>query len=156
MTQKEGRDGTDLCGHADVVTVPVRLAFIPRTTSQMPTIRQQACRCLFRKGEGKGQRGQRRSDLKQRDRKSKRTIPACRSTVAILLLAPGTSSFDWTSFSTARTTPSLHRRPITVPALSTALFAYSTCHKARMSVMLLALPIDCPATLCIGLLKLSG
>ena len=67
---------------------------------------------------------------------SRRTIPACKSTVAILLLAPGTRSFDWTSFSTARTTPSLHRRPITVPALSTALFAYSTCQRARVSVML--------------------
>jgi hypothetical protein len=48
------------------------------------------------------------------------------STVAILLLAPGFSSLDATIFSTASTTPSLHRIPIEVPPFSTAFTAYST------------------------------
>jgi hypothetical protein len=42
------------------------------------------------------------------------------------LLALGLSSLDVTSFSTASTTPSLHRMPIEVPPFSTALTAYST------------------------------
>ncbi len=55
------------------------------------------------------------------------TTPACKSTVAMRLLAPGTSSLLWTNFSTANTIPSLHLNPIAVPLLSTAFCAYSTC-----------------------------
>lgn len=67
-----------------------------------------------------------------RERRSSRsrgkpTIPMCLSTVLILLLLPGTSSLLPISFSTARTTPSLQRKPIAVPPFSTALVAYSTC-----------------------------
>uniref|UniRef100_A0A915IHF4 Uncharacterized protein n=1 Tax=Romanomermis culicivorax TaxID=13658 RepID=A0A915IHF4_ROMCU len=36
------------------------------------------------------------------------------------------NNFDWTKFSTAMTTPSLHEKAMAVSALSTALFAYST------------------------------
>jgi len=54
------------------------------------------------------------------------TTPKCLSTVAMRLLAPGLSSFDAMTFSTASTTPSLHRMPIEVPPFSTALMAYST------------------------------
>lgn len=54
------------------------------------------------------------------------TIPILRSTVAILLFAPGFRSLLVMIFSTARTTPSLHLIPIDVPAFSTALTAYST------------------------------
>lgn len=54
------------------------------------------------------------------------TSPTCLSTVAILLLLPGTKSLLPISFSTARTTPSLHRIPMAVPPFSTALVAYST------------------------------
>jgi hypothetical protein len=43
------------------------------------------------------------------------------STVAILLFAPGLSSLLVTSFSSASTTPSLHRMPTAVPPFSTAL-----------------------------------
>jgi len=50
----------------------------------------------------------------------------CESMVAIRLFAPGFSSFDAMTFSTARTTPSLARMPIEVPPFSTALTAYST------------------------------
>lgn len=46
--------------------------------------------------------------------------------MAILLFAPGFSSFDVMTFSTAKTTPSLHRMPIDVPPFSTAFTAYST------------------------------
>ena len=53
-------------------------------------------------------------------------MPTCSSTWNILLFAPGSYSFDVTSFSTANTTPSFPRRPITVPEFSTALAAYST------------------------------
>ena len=80
------------------------------------------------------------------------TKPACKSTLPIRRLLPGTSNFDCTSFSTPNTTPSLHVIPITVliddskkhlasitsssgqpihkkkryPAFSVALTAYST------------------------------
>lgn len=55
-----------------------------------------------------------------------RTTPRCLSMVAMRLLAPGFSSLDVMTFSTARTTPSLARMPIEVPPFSTALTAYST------------------------------
>lgn len=55
------------------------------------------------------------------------TTPIFLSTVAILLFALGFNSLLVTSFSSARTTPSLHRIPIAVPPFSTALTAYSTC-----------------------------
>jgi hypothetical protein len=58
--------------------------------------------------------------------KKARTAPMCESIVAIRLFAPGFSSFDAMTFSTARTTPSLARMPIEVPPFSTALTAYST------------------------------
>jgi hypothetical protein len=48
------------------------------------------------------------------------------STVAIRLFALGLRSLLDTSFSRARTTPSLHRIPIAVPPFSTAFRAYST------------------------------
>lgn len=54
------------------------------------------------------------------------TIPTCLSTVNIRLFDDSTNSLDVTSFSTARTTPSLHRKPIAVPPFSTAFEAYST------------------------------
>jgi hypothetical protein len=54
------------------------------------------------------------------------TMPMLRSTVAILLFAPGLSSLLVTSFSRASTTPSLHFMPTAVPPFSTALTAYST------------------------------
>lgn len=54
------------------------------------------------------------------------TMPIPRSTVAILLLAPGFSNLLVTSFSNASTTPSLHFMPTAVPPFSTALTAYST------------------------------
>lgn len=54
------------------------------------------------------------------------TTPMFRSTVAILLFAPGLRSLLDMIFSTARTTPSLHRIPIAVPPFSTAFTAYST------------------------------
>jgi len=54
------------------------------------------------------------------------TIPICLSTVDIRLFDVPTNSFDMTSFSTARTTPSLHLKPIAVPPFSTAFAAYST------------------------------
>jgi hypothetical protein len=53
-------------------------------------------------------------------------MPMFLSTVAILLFAPGLSSLLVTSFSSASTTPSLHRMPTAVPPFSTALTAYST------------------------------
>ena len=55
-----------------------------------------------------------------------RTTPRFLSTVAMRLLAPGLSSFEVMTFSTARTTPSLQRMPTDVPPFSTALTAYST------------------------------
>lgn len=54
------------------------------------------------------------------------TRPALRSTVAILLLAPGLRSFEEMIFSEARTMPCLVRIPIHVPPFSTAFTAYST------------------------------
>jgi hypothetical protein len=54
------------------------------------------------------------------------TAPICLSIVAMRLLAPGFSSLLEMTFSTARTTPSLHRMPMEVPPFSTALTAYST------------------------------
>lgn len=66
------------------------------------------------------------TELQGREGGDERTTPRCLSTVAIRLFAPGFSSLDATTFSTARTTPSLHRIPIDVPAFSTALTAYST------------------------------
>ena len=42
------------------------------------------------------------------------TIPICRSTLCIRRFEEGTSSFEWISFSTASTTPSLHLIPIAV------------------------------------------
>ena len=54
------------------------------------------------------------------------TAPICLSIVAIRLLAPGFKSLLLMTFSTARTTPSLHRIPTDVPPFSTALTAYST------------------------------
>lgn len=54
------------------------------------------------------------------------TAPIWESTVAIRLLAPDFWSLDATTFSTARTTPSLQRMPMDVPPFSTALTAYST------------------------------
>ena len=60
------------------------------------------------------------------DSLSSLTMPTFRSTVAIRLFAPGLSNLLVTSFSTARTTPSLHLIPIEVPPFSTALVAYST------------------------------
>jgi len=54
------------------------------------------------------------------------TIPIWLSTLAILLLLPGTNSLLPINFSTARTTPSLQRIPIAVPPFSTAFVAYST------------------------------
>lgn len=53
-------------------------------------------------------------------------MPTWRSTVAILLFAPGFRSLLVMIFSTAKTTPPLHRMPIAVPPFSTALTAYST------------------------------
>lgn len=53
-------------------------------------------------------------------------MPTWRSTVAIRLFAPGFSSLLVMIFSTASTTPSLHRMPMAVPPFSTALTAYST------------------------------
>jgi hypothetical protein len=53
-------------------------------------------------------------------------MPRCLSTVAMRLLALGLRSLEVMIFSTARTTPSLHRMPIEVPPFSTALTAYST------------------------------
>ncbi len=64
--------------------------------------------------------------LRRRKASWARTTPRCRSTVAIRLFAPGFSSFDPTTFSTASTTPSRQRMPIDVPPVSTALTAYST------------------------------
>ena len=58
-------------------------------------------------------------------RQGKRTTPRCLSTVAMRLFAPGLRSLDATTFSTASTTPSLHRMPTEVPPFSTALTAYS-------------------------------
>ena len=52
--------------------------------------------------------------------------PACADTVATRRLLDGRSIFDSMTFSTPRTTPSLHFMPTTVPAFSTALVAYST------------------------------
>ena len=57
----------------------------------------------------------------------KHTTPMFLSTVAIRLFALGFNSLLVTSFSRARTTPSLHLMPIAVPPFSTALTAYSTC-----------------------------
>lgn len=54
------------------------------------------------------------------------TMPMLLSTVAIRLFASFFSSFDGMSFSSARTTPSLHLIPIDVPPFSTAFTAYST------------------------------
>jgi hypothetical protein len=54
------------------------------------------------------------------------TAPICLSIVAIRLFAPGFNSLLEMTFSTARTTPSLHRMPMEVPPFSTALTAYST------------------------------
>lgn len=54
------------------------------------------------------------------------TAPMCESMVAMRLLAPGFSSFEAMTFSTARTTPSLALIPMEVPPFSTALTAYST------------------------------
>jgi hypothetical protein len=54
------------------------------------------------------------------------TTPRCLSTVAMRLLALALSSLDVTIFSTASTTPSLHRMPTEVPPFSTAFTAYST------------------------------
>jgi len=45
----------------------------------------------------------------------------CRSTVCIRRLAPGRRSFEVTSFSTARTTPSFTRIPIAVLGISDVL-----------------------------------
>lgn len=61
------------------------------------------------------------------------TMPMFRSTVAIRLFAPALSSLLVTSFSSASTTPSLHRMPTAVPPFSTALTAYSTwfCERGR-------------------------
>ena len=56
-----------------------------------------------------------------------RTMPKFRSTDSILLFAPGLRSLLLIIFSTASTTPSLHRIPIAVPPFSTAFDAYSTC-----------------------------
>jgi hypothetical protein len=56
----------------------------------------------------------------------KLTAPICLSIVAIRLLAFGLRSLLVTSFSIARTTPSLHLIPIDVPPFSTAFTAYST------------------------------
>lgn len=61
-----------------------------------------------------------------RDEAGIRTMPMFRSTVAILLFAPGFNNLLVINFSTARTTPSLHLIPIAVPPFSTALTAYST------------------------------
>jgi len=54
-------------------------------------------------------------------------MPIFLSTVAILLFAPAFNNLLLTSFSRARTTPSLHLMPTAVPPFSTALTAYSTC-----------------------------
>jgi len=54
------------------------------------------------------------------------TAPTCLSTVAIRLFASFFSSLLDTSFSNAKTTPSLHLMPIAVPPFSTAFTAYST------------------------------
>ncbi len=54
------------------------------------------------------------------------TTPRCRSTVAIRLFAPDFSNLEVMTFSTASTTPSLHRMPMEVPPFSTAFTAYST------------------------------
>lgn len=48
------------------------------------------------------------------DRRGTGTTPTCLSTVCIRRFALGRRSFEVTSFSTARTTPSLTRRPIAV------------------------------------------
>lgn len=63
-----------------------------------------------------------------------RTMPTWRSAVVIFLFAPGFRSLLVTIFSTARTTPSLHRIPMMVPPFSTAFMAYSTyrdCERGR-------------------------
>ena len=44
----------------------------------------------------------------------RRTRPMCLSIVCMRLLASGTRSLEWTSFSTASTTPSFTRRPMAV------------------------------------------
>ena len=53
-------------------------------------------------------------------------MPACRSTVDILLLQPGFNSFEVMIFSQAKTTPCFVRIPMQVPPFSTAFTAYST------------------------------
>lgn len=50
------------------------------------------------------------------------TMPICLSTVWMRRLAPGTRSFEWMSFSTARTTPSWTLRPIAV--LNDTIYGY--------------------------------
>ena len=54
------------------------------------------------------------------------TTPTLRSTVAMRLFAPAFSNLLEMIFSTASTTPSLHRIPTAVPPFSTAFTAYST------------------------------
>lgn len=124
-----------LHGHSSVVLLPVIFAFIPRTSSQVTTVGKQSSGSLPNAeviADANGATRRRRAGLRQllypfgRTCASKRTTPACKSIVAILLFAPGTSSLLCTNFSTANTTPSLQRKPITVPEFSTALLAYST------------------------------
>jgi hypothetical protein len=66
------------------------------------------------------------AEQRKREGEFELTTPRCLSIVAILLFAPGFSSLDVMTFSTAKTTPSLHRIPIDVPPFSTAFTAYST------------------------------
>lgn len=54
------------------------------------------------------------------------TMPIFSSTVMMRLFASFFNSLDVTSFSNARTTPSLHLMPTDVPPFSTAFTAYST------------------------------
>jgi len=67
------------------------------------------------------------------DENALHTTPKFRSIVAILLFAPAFNSLLVMIFSTARTTPSLHRMPTHVPPFSTALTAYSTLKRTLAS-----------------------
>jgi hypothetical protein len=53
-------------------------------------------------------------------------MPDCLSTCMMRRLEPSTIIFESLGFSTAITTPSLHRMPTAVLLLSTAFVAYST------------------------------
>lgn len=91
----------------------------------IPTIHQGLALNVFISLGGE-QRRKQRQPSKGRADGGALTMPTWRSTVAILLFAPGLRSLLLMIFSTAKTTPSLHRMPIAVPPFSTAFTAYST------------------------------